>query len=117
MSYKASITDMRSEIRAMNKLIPEAAAGFAQLSKAVKENGPLSIRQKEWVALGMAITQRCEPCINFHVEALMKAGGTRDELGDILGMAIQMGGGPALMYAAHALACWDELAAPAVAAE
>ena len=38
--------------------------------------------------------------------------------GSILTMAgIQMGGGPALMYAAHALACWDELEAPAVAAE
>lgn len=117
MTYRTKIADMRTEIRAMNKLIPEAAAGFGQLSKAVKENGPLSVRQKEWVALGMAIAQRCEPCINFHVEALMKSGGTREELGDILGMAIQMGGGPALMYAAHALAAWDELSAPALAAE
>lgn len=117
MSYTAKIAAMRAEIRAMNKLVPDAAAGFAQLSKAVKDNGPLSVRQKEWVALGMAIAQRCEPCINFHVEALMKAGGTRAELGDIIGMAIQMGGGPALMYAAHALAAWDELAAPAMAAE
>lgn len=117
MSYKSKIQDMRGEIRAMNKLIPEAAAGFAHLSKAVKESGPLSVKEKEWVALAMGIAQRCEPCINFHVEALMKNGGTREELGDILGMAIQMGGGPALMYAAHALACWDELSAPAVAAE
>jgi hypothetical protein len=31
----------------------------------------------------------------------------------VLAMSIQMGGGPAVMYAAHALACWDELAAPA----
>ena len=35
----------------------------------------------------------------------------REELGDVLAMSIQMGGGPALMYAAHALGCWDELAA------
>ena len=32
---------------------------------------------------------------------------------DVLAMAIQMGGGPGLMYAGHALACWDELAAKA----
>ena len=50
-------------------------------------------------------------------EALMKSGATREELGDVLSMSIQMGGGPALMYAAHALACWDELASPALAAE
>lgn len=117
MGYKAKIADMRGEIRVMNKLIPEAAAGFATLSKAVKENGPLSFKEKEYVALAIAISQRCEPCINFHVEALMKSGATREELGDVLSMSIQMGGGPALMYAAHALACWDELAAPAAAAE
>ncbi|MEY4983118.1 MAG: hypothetical protein RIR62_1384 [Pseudomonadota bacterium] len=117
MSYTSGIAAMRAEIRALNTLIPHAAAGFGHLSRAVKENGPLSVRQKEWVALGMAIAQRCAPCITFHVEAMQKAGGTREELGDILGMAIQMGGGPALMYAAHALAAWDELAAPARAAE
>jgi AhpD family alkylhydroperoxidase len=110
-SYAAKITDMRKELRALNALVPEAAKGFGALSKGVKENGPLGVKEKEFVALGMSIILRCEPCINFHVEALMKAGATREELGDVLAMAIQMGGGPGLMYAGHALACWDELAA------
>lgn len=117
MTYKSKINEMRGEIRVMNKLIPETAAAFGTLSKAVKENGPLSFKEKEYIALAIAISQRCEPCINFHVEALMKSSATREELGDVLAMSIQMGGGPALMYAAHALACWDELAAPAAAAE
>jgi AhpD family alkylhydroperoxidase len=113
MTYRAKITEMRGEIRAMNKLIPQTAAGFGDLSKAVKDNGPLSAKEKEYIALGIAIAQRCEPCVNFHIEALMRTGATREELGDVLGMSIQMGGGPALMYAAHALAAWDELSAPA----
>lgn len=110
MSYKAKIDEMRAELRVMYKAIPEATQGFATLSKAVKDNGPLSVKEKEYVALGIAISQRCEPCINFHVEALMKSGATREEMGDVLAMSIQMGGGPTVMYAAHALACWDELA-------
>ena len=110
MSYKVKIDDMRGELRVMSKLIPDAMQGFGTLSKAVKDNGELDLKTKEFVALGMAVVLRCEPCINFHVEALMKAGGTREELGDVLSMSIQMGGGPAVMYAAHALACWDELA-------
>jgi len=28
-------------------------------------------------------------------------------------MCVQMGGGPAMMYAAHALAAWDEMTAAA----
>ena len=111
--YAEKISSMRKELRALNALVPEAAKGFGALSKGVKDNGPLGLKEKEYVALGIAVSQRCEPCINFHVEALMKAGATREELGDVLAMCIQMGGGPALMYAGHALACWDELAAPA----
>ena len=112
MSYKEKITAMRGELRTMNRLIPQTAAAFADLSRSAKEGQPLSVKELEYIALGIAIAQRCEPCINFHVEALMKTGASREELGSVLAMAVQMGGGPALMYAGHALACWDELAAP-----
>ncbi|ABL72486.1 MULTISPECIES: carboxymuconolactone decarboxylase family protein [Paracoccus] len=111
MSYKAKIDGMRGELRVMNKAIPDTAKGFGTLSKAVHDGGVLDVKTREFIALGMAIVQRCEPCILLHVEALMKAGATREELGDVLSMAIQMSGGPGMMYAGHALACWDELAA------
>ena len=101
---------MKSELRELNKAIPDATKGFGTLSKAVKDSGTLGTKEKEFIALGMAVVMRCEPCINFHVEALMRAGATREELGDVLAMGIQMSGGPGLMYAGHALACWDELA-------
>ncbi|GAB4383361.1 carboxymuconolactone decarboxylase family protein [Albidovulum sp.] len=111
MSHLDEIRQTREELRELYRSVPAATGAFSALSKAVKENGPLSVKEKEYVALGMAVALRCEPCINFHVEALMKAGATREELGDVLAMAIQMGGGPTLMYSAAALACWDELAA------
>lgn len=111
MSWTDKITKQREDLRLLNRAIPETSKGFATLSKAVKEGGVLEFKHKEYVALGIAVAQGCEPCIGFHVEALMKAGGTREELGDVVAMAVQMGGGPALMYAARALACWDELAA------
>lgn len=111
MGYREKISAMRGELGALYRAVPSATAGFSALSKAVKENGPLGVKEKEFIALGMALALRCEPCINFHVEALIKAGASREELGDVLAMAIQMGGGPAVMYAGHALACWDELSA------
>ncbi|WP_134678754.1 carboxymuconolactone decarboxylase family protein [Paracoccus ravus] len=113
MSYSDKIEEMRNELRVMNRAIPDTMKGFGALSKAAKESGTLDYRTKEMIALGMAIVQRCEPCILFHVEGLMKAGGTREELGDVISMAIQMSGGPGVMYAGHAMACWDELAAKA----
>jgi AhpD family alkylhydroperoxidase len=112
MSYKAKSAEMRAELRVMNRLIPATAAGFADLSKAAKTEGSLSVKEREYVALAIAITQHCEPCIGFHIEALQKTDATREDLAALMSMCIQMGGGPALMYAAHALAAWDEMAAP-----
>lgn len=112
MDWKDHNRDMRAKIREMNKLIPDAANGFGVLSKAVKDNGVLEMKTKEMLAIAIAISDHCDPCIGFHIEALKKYGGTREELADVLAMNIQMGGGPALMYAAKALEAWDQLAAP-----
>ncbi len=111
MDWQNFIGDMKDQLRELNRTIPDTAKGFGALSKAAKEGGVLDAKNKEFVALGIAIATRCEPCIGFHIEALAKAGGTRDELADVLGMCIQMGGGPSLMYAAKALAAWDQLVA------
>lgn len=111
MDWTAKIAKQRDDLRLLNKAAPEMTRGFALLSKGVKDHGVLEFRHKEYVALGIAVAQGCEPCIGFHVEALMKAGAAREEMADVVAMAVQMGGGPALMYAARAVACWDELAA------
>ncbi len=111
MSYIAKTAEIRTELRALHRLNPETAKGFGALSAGAMADGSLSKKEREYVALAIAVTQRCEPCVNLHVEALIKAGASREELGSVLAMCVQMGGGPALMYAAHALAAWDEMAA------
>lgn len=116
MNWKDKNADIRSQLRVMNRAIPETAKGFGALSKAADDSGILDRKTKEFVALGIAISQRCDPCIGLHVEALMKTGATREELGDVLAVSVQMGGGPALMYAAHAMTAWDDFAAANAAA-
>jgi AhpD family alkylhydroperoxidase len=111
------MTEMRGQLRTLNKTIPDASREFGELSSAVKHAGALSVREKECIALGIAIAMRCEPCIGFHVEALHRAGGTREEVADVLAVALQMGGGPSLMYAAKTLAAWDALVGERAAAE
>lgn len=102
---------IKADLRSLNTALPEVARGFGALGKAVKAEGALDLKTKELIAVGIAVSDRCEPCILFHVEALMNAGATREELAEALGMAVQMGGGPSLMYSAKALSVWDEMAA------
>lgn len=106
----AGLSAARARSRSLAKALPETMAGFAQLSKAAKAGPALGEKEKEYVALGIAVAMRCEDCILFHVEALRKTGATREELAEVLGMAVQMGGGPSVMYAGRALAIWDDLA-------
>lgn len=111
MSWNQKLAATRSGLRNLNGAIPDTSRAFGALGKTVKEGGMLDYKTKEFIALGISIASRCEPCISLHVEALVKAGATRAELADVLGMSIQMGGGPSMMYAAKALECFDELTA------
>ncbi|MTI02137.1 MULTISPECIES: carboxymuconolactone decarboxylase family protein [Alphaproteobacteria] len=111
MNWQDKLSDTRKGLRNLNGAIPDTARAFGALGKSVKEGGALDYKTKEFIALGMSIAVRCEPCISLHTEALIKAGAARDEFSDVLAMAVQMGGGPSMMYAAKALECYDELTA------
>ncbi|WP_296765860.1 carboxymuconolactone decarboxylase family protein [Sediminimonas sp.] len=113
MNWTDKLSDTRDQLRALNKTVPDTARAFGALGKAVKDSGTLEFKTKEFVALGIAIATKCDACIAIHVEKLVKCGATREELGDVLAMSIQMGGGPSMMYAAKALECYDEMSAQA----
>ena len=110
MTWQAKLDSTRDQLRGLNKTIPDTTRAFGALGKAVKEGGTLDFKTKEFVALGIAVVKQCDACIALHVETLIKSGASRDEVSDVLAMSIQTGGGPAMMYAAKALECFDELA-------
>lgn len=111
MSWNEKMESTRQGLRTLNKAIPETAQAFGTLGKTVKQGGVLEFKHKEFVALGIAVAVRCEDCIGLHIEALIRAGASREEVSDVLAMSVQMGGGPAMMYAAKAITCFDELTA------
>ncbi len=111
MDWKDHNAAMRGRLRSLNQTIPDTTKGFGALTKTVHETGVLDGKTKEFVALAISVADRCDPCIGFHVEALIKAGASRDEVADVLTVCIQMGGGPSLMYAAKALEAYDQLTA------
>ncbi|MBS7350610.1 MAG: carboxymuconolactone decarboxylase family protein [Comamonas sp.] len=85
--------------------------GFAQMVQASMADGAIDAKTKELIALAIGVTQKCSGCIGFHVQALHKLGATRAELDEMLGICVYMGGGPALMYCAEAIDCWEKIEA------
>ncbi len=86
-------------------------SGFARLHKKAVEEGVLSAKTKELMALAISIAVRCEGCIAYHTHDAIAAGATRPELLETISVAVMMGGGPASMYAAHALDAIDQFGA------
>lgn len=108
MDWEEAMRDMRRHLMVFNRAKPDTAHGFSELSKGAREGSVLDHKTMELVALGIAVSTRCEPCVGFHVEALIEAEATREEVADVLAVCVQMGGGPSLMYAAKALDAWDQ---------
>ncbi len=92
--------------------LPGPMTGFARLHKKAVEDGALSARTKELMALAVGIAVHCEGCIAYHVHDALAAGATRQEMLETIGVAVMMGGGPALMYAAHALDAIEQFMTP-----
>ena len=97
-----------NNIKKLRKDIPDTLSGFSALANAASRGGALDRKTKELVALALGVAAHCDGCIGFHAEALVKLGASRQEIEEVLGMAVYMGGGPALMYAADAIAAFEE---------
>jgi AhpD family alkylhydroperoxidase len=87
---------------------PDVMKSFGDLGRTAMSDGALTTRTKELIALALGVAARCDPCIGYHVQTLVKLGASRQELDETLGVAVYMGGGPSLMYAANAIAAFDE---------
>ncbi len=92
----------------MRQAVPDVMNAFNDLHRASLADGELSAATKELIALAVGVAARCEGCIAFHVSAALKAGATRAQIVEALGVAVMMGGGPASMYAAEAMAALDQ---------
>ena len=109
MDWKLFLDNARKGFSELNNVSPETFEGFSKMGKSVKRNGELTEKTKEFIALGIAISTRCESCIGLHMEHLIRLGATRKEIVEVLSVCSYMGGGPSIMYSAKALEAFDQL--------
>lgn len=110
--------DWRETARDASKLngqvargLPEVAKAFSQMTQAASAEGELDGKTKELIALAVAISAQCEACIALHTKSAVKMGVSRQEMLEMIGVAIYMGGGPSFSYGAQALEAFDQLSA------
>jgi AhpD family alkylhydroperoxidase len=102
--------DVSATLREMRGGSPEVLKAFSALSQAALQAKALDTKTKELIALAIGVATRCDDCIAFHAKAAVEQGASRDEIFETLGMAVYMGAGPSVMYAAHAFEAYKEFA-------
>jgi len=108
---------LEERVAQLGRELPGPMSGFARLHRKSVEEGTLSAKVKELMALAISVAARCEGCIAYHVHDAIAAGAMRQELLETIGVAVMMGGGPALMYAAHAEDAIDQFLSRPASAE
>jgi AhpD family alkylhydroperoxidase len=106
---KADLAAAKRRLADLAGAVPAAMKALTELTRATGSAGAFSPAQKELVAASIAVTQGCEDCILFHLDLARRHGATDEDLAQALSVAIEMGGGPAAMYAGKALAAWRSL--------
>lgn len=114
-SYRDLTRTVSQNMASLRTSTPGVMKAFGELGRAATAPGVLDTKTKELIALALGVAARCDACIGFHTQALVKLGATRQELDEALGVTTYMGGGPSLMYAANAGAAFDEFARAAAA--
>ena len=112
MNYRDLTQGVSTHLAGLRSSTPEVMKSFGELGRAATSDGALNRKTKELIALALSVASRCDPCIGFHMQTLVKLGVTRQEIDETLGVTTYMGGGPSLMYAASAIAAFEEFSAP-----
>ena len=78
-------------------------------SRCCNDEGVLSFKTKELIAVAVAAARKCEPCLRSHIKVAIEVGATRQELVEALNIAVLLCGGPGWAYSSIALDAYDDM--------
>jgi AhpD family alkylhydroperoxidase len=107
---KAVLRELSPLHRELRRAIPDVYTGWSELSKAAFAEGALDRKTKELIALAIGVVEGCDGCIASHGQAAVRAGATRQEAAEAIGVTFLMHGGPATIHGARAYDAFCEFA-------
>jgi AhpD family alkylhydroperoxidase len=96
--------------RQLRHAVPDVYRGFGELQRAAFADGALDTKTKELIALAIAVVEGCDGCIASHAQAAARAGASRQEAAEAIGVTFLMHGGPATIHGPRAYDAFCEFA-------
>ncbi|HZT96571.1 MAG TPA: carboxymuconolactone decarboxylase family protein [Chloroflexota bacterium] len=107
-SAASVLDDLKPLHTALRRQVPEVYGGFRELYRAAFADGALDVKIKELMALAISVVAACDGCIASHAQSAARAGATKQEAAEAIGVAFLMNGGPATIYGPRAYAAFCE---------
>jgi AhpD family alkylhydroperoxidase len=76
----------------LKELSPEIHTALEHVREVAYADGEVPGKHKLLVALAIAASVKCEPCVRMYAEKALNAGASRDEAVEILNVTMAMGG-------------------------
>ncbi|WP_405605346.1 carboxymuconolactone decarboxylase family protein [Polaribacter sp. Asnod1-A03] len=73
------------------------------------KEGHLPIKTKELLGLVASAVLRCDDCVQYHLEAAMKSGVTKEEMMETMSIATLVGGTIVIPHLRRAVEYWEAL--------
>ena len=77
--YRQITANVSANLAKLRVDTPDMMRGFSALAGNATRDGALDKKTKKLIAMALSVAARCDPCLGYHAEALVKLGATRAE--------------------------------------
>ena len=93
-NYKHGIHDFQ-------QIMPNVADAYNTLTGICFEEGIISKKHKELIALGISLSHRDDQCVKYHVTEALHKGASEEEIWETVNVAVALSGGMTISQSAH----------------
>jgi len=108
-----TVEEFRQEREQLNATVMKYAdltiKRFYGLDSQAYREGALPTKTKEMLGLVASLVLRCDDCIKYHIIRCAEEGVTNEEVVEVLGIGLVVGGSITIPHLRRALQAWDEL--------
>ncbi len=98
-STEAALHEYKEGLGIFTQKMPDIARHYNAFTETCFEEGTLTRREKQLIALGISLNSQDEYCIIYHVKGCLDEGCSEEEILEAVGVTAAFGGGAAMSQA------------------
>lgn len=96
---EAALYEYKHGLGVFTQKMPQLAESYNAFTEVCFQEGKLSQKEKQLIALGISIFSQDEYCIIYHTKGCLDQGASEDEIMEVVGVSAAFGGGASMSQA------------------